>query len=347
MPKLTEAALKDAIKTEAFLPVYCLHGDEAYLIQHYVSLFINALVGEHMPDFNLTKSEGETATMLQILEAAEALPVMHNHRCIVIRDFVPTQCSDKQLQAFSDYLAEPCPGNVLIFYYTNVTPGATGRWKAFLTACEQYGGVIKLNKKTEKELVTILCNGAGKRGCRMSSQTAAYLIQCIGCDLNTLLCELEKLCAFRLNQQIEDRDVDLLCSKSLNASAFQMIKEINRGQSTKALQILQRLFALREEPIKIMGALASSYVNLYRAMIAEEAGIALPVFAKELGMKNPNSLQYSLTDARRLGTVKLTKSLKLLSQCDLSLKSLPVEGTILLEQTVVGLLAIAGEKNDA
>jgi DNA polymerase III delta subunit len=91
-----------------------------------------------------------------------------------------------------------------------------------------------------------------------------------------------------------------------------------------------------------MGALASSYVNLYRALTAQEASIPLGEFGKELGMKNPNNLQYSLRDARTLGGKRLDESLRLLSESDKKLKSLPVDGKIILEQTVVELLRIAG-----
>lgn len=341
--KYTEAVLKEELKQEQYRPVYCFYGDEPYLIQHYTATLSAQLVGDHMPDFNCNRLEGEAATMEQILQAAEALPVMHSHRCVLVRDFVPTACTDGQLKAFCEYLEDPCPGNVIVFYYTAVTPAASGKWKSFLTACDRQGGVLRFSQKTPQELIKLLCNGAGNRGCRMSSGAASALIEAIGNDMNQLLGELEKLCAFRSGQEITSRDVDVLCSKSLNASAFQMVKEINRRNPAGALKLLENLFRLREEPIKILGALASSYVNLYRALTAQEAGIALPLFGKELGMKSPGNLPYSLNDARKLGGRKLDRSLQLLSDCDKALKSLPVDGQILLEQAVVGLLEIAKE----
>jgi DNA polymerase-3 subunit delta len=340
--KFTEDALKSNLKDLNFLPVYVLYGDEQYLIGQYVKQLTEKTVGDCMPDFNLARLKGEGLTYSKILESAEVLPVMHSHRCILIQDFSPAELEENAIKEWEAYLADPCPGSVIVFYYTAVKPAAVGKWKSFLSACEKKGGVLKLNKKTEQDLVKILCGGAGKRGCRMTAYTASYLIQCVGNDMNTLLHELEKLCAYKMNQQIEDRDVDLLCTKTLSATAFQMVQKINRKDSTGALTILHNLFRMREEPIKIMGALASSYVNLYRALTAQEAGIPLGDFGQEFGMKNPSALQYSLKDARALGGKRLDESLKLLSESDKNLKSLPVDGQIILEQTVVGLLKIAG-----
>lgn len=343
MPKLTEALLKEGIKQENFLPAYCFYGEEAYLISHYTNLLAERLVGNCMPDFNLTQLAGENTTMAQVLEAADALPVMHHHRCVLVRDFLPTECSDDQLEQLASYLADPCPGNVMVFYYATVQPAAKGKWKTFLAALEKHGGVIKFTSRTAAELAHILCAGAGKRGCRMTARTANYLVECIGNDMNALLCELEKLCAYRNQGEITEKDVDMLCAKSLSASAFQICREINRKNSAAALGILEKLFRMREEPNKIMGALASSYNNAYRALIAHQAGIPLAAFGEALSLKNPGALSKSLGDARRLGQQKLERSIQLLSDYDKSLKCLPVDGKILLQQAVVGLLEIAKE----
>ena len=180
----------------------------------------------------------------------------------------------------------------------------------------------------------------------MSASTAAYLIDCVGEDMNTLLGELEKLCAYKANLQIEDRDVDTLCTKTLSATAFQMIREINRRNSDGAIKILNNLFRMREEPVKILGALASSYVNMYRALTADEARLSLPEFGKSVGMKNTNGLTYSLKDARVLGGKRLDRSLILLSEYDKKMKSQSVDPKILLEQAVVELLCVAGAHYD-
>ncbi len=346
MAKATEESIKNQLKQDAPSPVYLLYGEEQYLVSHYADLIPQTLVGNCMPDFNLSRMAGENACLSQIIAAAEALPVMHSHRCVLVQDFSPTDETDKALAEWESYLADPCPGNVVVFYYTTLQPGNSIPWKAFLKSCETHGDVIKFTKKTEQDLVKLLCNGAAKRNCRMTAGTAAYLIECVGADMNTLLNELDKLCTYKLNQQVEDRDIDLLCAKTLSATAFQMVREINRRNTNGTLQILHRLFSMREDPIKIMGALASTYVNMYRAVTAEEARIPLAEFGEQLHMKNTKGLSYSLKDAHALGVKKLDVCLQLLADCDKAMKSQPVDSKILFEQTVIALLRVSGAKYD-
>ncbi len=346
MAKLTEDALKNAIQTDSYLPVYVLYGEEQYLIQHWVNQLTSSLVGGAMPDFNLSRLPGETTGLADICQAAEIFPVMHSHRCVLVHDFSPQGEDAASFGAWEAYLADPCPGNVVIFSYSSVTPGSTDKWKRFLAPCEAHGGVLKFSVKTPQELARMLAGGAAKRGCRMSVSAASYLVDCVGDDMNTLLGELEKLCAYKMNQEITEADVDRLCPKTLSATAFQMIRQINSKNSRGALTILANLFQMREDPLKIFGALASSYVNMYRALIASQAGLAPGSFGKELGMKNTNGLSYSLKDAHTLGEKKLDQSLAWLSDCDQKLKSLPVDPHVILEQTVVGLLSIAGARYD-
>ncbi len=341
MAKLTEERVKESLKTEAYLPIYCFYGTETYLITHYASALAEKVVGNCMPDFNLNRMEGDTTTLTQILEAAEALPVMHSHRCVLVRDFLATNSTDRELEEFAQYVCNPSPQTVLVFSYTGVQPAATGKWKTFLSLLEKAGASLKFSPKTGQDLVRIVVSGAGKRGCRMTAATANYLIECVGSDLNTLLCEVEKLCAFRMNQEITQHDVDKLCPKELSVSAFQMVREISAKNAKGALKTLENLFESREDPIKILGALASSYVNLYRVLTAQEESLSAEAFGKELNMKKPANLQYSLKDARKLGGKKIDRSLQLLARQDEKLKSLPVDGKILLQEAVVGLLEIA------
>ncbi len=343
MAKLTEERVKDSLKTGEYLPAYCFYGSETYLITHYASALAEKTVGNCMPDFNLNRMEGDTTTLTQILEAAEALPVLHSHRCVLVRDFLAANSTDQELAELADYLANPCPQTVLVFYYTGVQPAATGKWKPFMSALEKVGATLKFTPKTQQDLVRIVVTGAGKRGCRITANTASYLIDCVGSDLNTLLCEVEKLCAFRMNQEITVNDIDKLCPKELSVSAFQMVREISAKNAKGALKTLENLFENREEPIKILGALASSYVNLYRVLTAQEEGLSAEALGKELKMKKPGNLQYSLKDARKLGGLKIDRSLQLLAKQDEKLKSLPVDGKILLQEAVVGLLEIAKE----
>ena len=84
---ITEAELKKRLK-EGLAPLYFLYGEESYLTAHYAAQIAEKAVGkDDMGGFNLQKLDGQSVSFDQIEEAVEALPLMAERKCVVIRDF--------------------------------------------------------------------------------------------------------------------------------------------------------------------------------------------------------------------------------------------------------------------
>lgn len=83
---ITEAELKKRLK-EGLAPLYFLYGEESYLTAHYAAQIAEKAVGkDDMGGFNLQKLDGQSVSFDQIEEAVEALPLMAERKCVVIRD---------------------------------------------------------------------------------------------------------------------------------------------------------------------------------------------------------------------------------------------------------------------
>lgn len=178
----------------------------------------------------------------------------------------------------------------------------------------------------------------------MSSGVASLLLDYCGDDLNTLNRELEKLRAYAGNRQITDGDIKLLCPKSITEDAFDMVRFINSGDLNGALTVLGRLFAARQDPQAIFGALVYSYINLFRIISAKKSRISLDETAKRFNMKSAYPLTKSRRDAESLGEDKIKQSLLTLDLCDKSLKSSAADSRLLLEETLVKLYGISTGK---
>ena len=339
MAKITESELKNQIKTASFSPIYILYGDEDYLVRHYSEQIMSSTVSGPFSDFNLTKFS-ETASLRDIIDAARQVPAMGNFRCCACFNSDVSKFTDSEIDYMISYLENPNVTSVILFYFIGMNPGNSKSAKKFISECEKYGSIVKFQTRSNEDLIKLLCSGAGKRGCTMSSFTARTLIEYCPNDMNTLINELEKLCAFKNGQEITDSDIKLLCPRTLNYDAFGMIRELNSGNANKAMAILGELFEARQEPIAIFGALVYSYVNMYRVMAARKNGISLDDFANSMGIKS-YQLKKAERDAKKLGIQKLIKSLDTLDECDKKLKSSAVDKHILLEETIIKLFRIA------
>lgn len=343
MAKITESNLKEQLKTNNLSPFYFIYGEEDYLVSLYAGRIVSVADGP-FADFNISKFP-ETTDLTEPVNALCQLPAMGEIRVVELFNPDIPKLSEKSLSLLEEYLKSPSPTSVLVIYLIGKPLGNSSAAKKLSALAAKYGSLLKLDRMTRSELIKVLCAGAGKRGSNMSAGVAATLIDYCGDDLNTLNREIEKLCAYAGNRQITDRDIALLCPKSINQDAFDMIREINSGNVDGALTVLSRLFTARQEPLVIFGALVYSYINLYKVSAAQKSRISLDQMAQKTGMKSAYALTKSQRDSQKLGEQKIRKSLEILEECDKNLKSTSADGRLLLEQTLIKLSRVAkGEK---
>jgi DNA polymerase-3 subunit delta len=195
----------------------------------------------------------------------------------------------------------------------------------------------------------MLTNGAQKRGCRFDSSAAKYLVEVVGEDINTLKNELDKLCAYSNKGEITKQTVDLVCTKTVEASVYTLSKYILECNMPKALNVLDELFYLKVEPIIILSTISGFYVDMYRAFLGKERGMQASQIAEEFGYKGREFvIRNAMADVKRFDFNKFALSFDALRAADKSIKSFSSNGRIILEELLVklGFIAVKGEGLD-
>ncbi len=342
---LSEQELKQHLKAGEPARVYVLYGEESYLTSHYAELLIRMAggkAGDPLAEFNFQKFDGQECTFDAIEEAAEALPLMAERKCVVVQncDVTAAAVFDRAMAL----VADPPEETVLIFQMTALfTDGKkSAKFKQFLEAAAKTGVCAEFPRKSTEEVVRLLCAGAGRRGCLMKPDVARSLIEQCGNDLNLLLNELDKLCAVAGHNEITPIIVDQVAIKNLNAQAYELSNAILQQHYEKAYLILHRLFACRAEPVVILGALSSAYADLYRAKVAAAGGVQAETLVEEFDYKGKVfRLRYASRDCSRLSLESLRESLDILAQADRRLKSSATDKKTVLEETAAKLIVTA------
>ncbi len=344
MAKINEIELKKHIKNRAFSPVYIMYGDEPYYIYHYVGKIFDSAVLE-FKDLNSYKADGEDLDIDQIVNTCVTMPMMNDYRVVMIRDIKFTENENNDTKLL-EYIKNASPSTVLILYFIGHQPAKKGKWKDLLSTVETVGSVIEIKKKTSDELAKILCKGAGKRGCTMSLNTANHIVFCCGDDLFTLFGELEKLCAFKQGGEITIDDAEIICSKTVNAKAYYIAKEINRKNTARALSIFNELYDAQKDANYIIYPLSSPYIDMYNYLLAKNSGKNPVAFAGELGYKKSDTITYSQNQANMLGIDKVKACVEVLFECDRMLKNVSnIDEKILLENAIVKLCEIVKSRD--
>lgn len=342
---ISEQQLKLHLKKEVPARVYLLYGEETYLTSHYAEQIIRMAgvrPNDSLAEFNMHRFDGQECSFDAIEEAAEALPLMADRKCVAVCncDITPAAVFDRAMALVSD----PPEETVLIFWMTTLlTDGKlNAKWRQFVDAVDRTGVCVCFPRKTTEEVVRILCAGAHRRHCTLSPEVARSLVEQSGNDLNLLLNELDKLCAVAGQGEITAAIVGEVATKNLNAQAFELSNAILKNNYESAYAILHRLFSCKLDPIVILAALSGSYTDLYRAKLAANAGQRAETLVEEFDYKSRAfRLKYAARDCSRLSLESLRESLDILAQADRRLKSSASDKRMVLEETAAKLIVTA------
>ena len=351
----TESELRTSVSSRGRIKhIYLLVGNDPYLVKNYAEKIAKVTVGDNA-DLNLV-SLPENAEVQDIYDNIMQASFTGDSICVLASNYPFETCPAAEFKKLISVIENAPENNVLVLYYDvlNIDVKKAKNFKALSTAVEKAGGMVcALNHKTESELVKILCDGAAKRFVRFESAAAKYMVSVCSNDLNILINELDKLCSFVGNEGvITTETVDKICTKTLEASVFDLSRLILAGNAQRALLLLNDLLAKGNAPAQIYSLIIDSYVDIYRAKAALKEGMRPDSIAERFGYgKRAFVLDNATPYARRLNDKQLSLILKELLSANAKIKNdskITLDGAkTSLECLVVKILKISSGEYDA
>ena len=342
MANLNEQEFKKVLSSGELPPLCLVFGDEDYLKKHYVSQLEKKSVDEAMAQFNLHRINGENFTVDEFYQLAESMPFMSDYSCVVVKDLNVDKMKNDDLEAMLDLFGDPPETCVAVFWMDSVAlDEKKDKCKKFIEAIDAVGVVLRLDKMSGTQLYKLLENGAKKRGVEMSRDVSGYLVKRVGDDLNMLLNELDKLCFYKGEGELSRRDVDAVCTRSLDASVFDLSKALVSGTAQQAFSILNDLLAQKEKPVVILGTLISAYVDMYRAQVALNSGESADAAAKVFNYRRREfRLKNAARSSAQMSMEQIRTCLDILADADMRIKSTALDERRILEETMLKLMLI-------
>lgn len=352
MPEIGESELKKQLAAGELHSLYLVAGEEKYLVRRWARRLIKKAGGDAFPEFNCQEF-GNDSGVDAIADAAEALPFFAEHKCVAAADFNVEEKDAAELNKLYELIDNVPDTTTLVLWYPTLEFDGkkSAKWKKLLKKAGEKGDVLLCGRRTQADLQRLLLREAEKAGCVLSRQNAGRIVEYAGQDVAQLLSEMEKLCAFALGQggadsqpEITGEMIEDLVPKSTETTVFLMANALLAGNYEKAYGLLDTLFYQNEEPIAILGALSSSYVDIARVRTAQESGKPASAAGEYGDYKGREfRLRSAERNARSLKPEALRKSLDLLLEADMALKGSRLEGRIVLEELIAKLLLAKGE----
>ncbi len=349
MPTITEADFKKILSRGDFGTLYYLCGEEKMLVSRYTELLVEKTAGKEPSDFNYHVFT-DAFSVDEFEAAAQMVPFTSDYNVVVVKDLDFSNFGADESGKILDTVSHLAGDTVMIFTFPTKAsgegdkPAANSKDTKLKTLASKKGTIVEFKKLTPSAVKTKLISWASKRGVVLPQAQAELLVEYCGTDLNRLKTELEKLCAYAgEGGEIKRDDIDALVTRDLESRIFDLSNAVINRRSAEAFRVLDRLLYNREDELRIISVLASSYVNIYRARIAVKSG-ARTTELKKWFKYSDSQLRYAERDSRSTTTAALRKSINAIAETDMALKSTRASKRLLLELLVEKLLIIASEE---
>jgi DNA polymerase-3 subunit delta len=265
MAAATFKALKTALATGVFDPVYVFHGADDHLKEENVRALLARATDASTRDFNCDILRGAEVELAALSGALEALPMLAPRRVVVVRD--PAAMKKPRRERLERYLAKPAAETILLLVVPSgakaepwMTAGATVFEFKALDGADLQKWIVHEAQATGGMTITV---GAAER-------LASYG----GSDLPLLAGELRKLAAYAHGSVIDEAAVEAITGVRPGVTLADLLDRAALRDTTGAIAIVADVLAQPKQ----------SGVTTVMALTAQMLAIGWGIAARARGL---------------------------------------------------------------
>ena len=209
------------------------------------------LVPAGFEEFNYHRLAGKGLTMQEVVEAAEAMPMMAERTLVTVEDMDLFRLDEAQRGALVALLEDFPEYCTLVFLYRQIPYKTDVKLKKLTAALAERAQVIEFAQQGQQKLQRWVRRRFAAAGKDIDAGTVDHLLFTCGSLMTGLVPEIAKIAAYARGAKITAvaaRDYD------------------------KAAECLAELLRMQEEPIRILAALGKTLRQLYTARLAIDGG---------------------------------------------------------------------------
>jgi DNA polymerase-3 subunit delta len=259
-------------------PLYVVHGDEDFLRRQVLQTIRRTVLGEGDNDLSYSAHAGEAATFAAVVDELQTVPFFGDRRLVVVENADPFVTN---YRAALEKLAGDLPSTGSLVLDVKTWPSNTR-----LARMVDAAATLVCKAPPQRSLEAWCVKWAPSRhGKAITQPAAALLLDLVGSEMGLLDQELLKLAVYVGDRQrIDVDDVHKLVGRSRDENVFKIMEAVGTGDSKTALTMLVRLLDGGEEPLRLLGALASQLRRLAQAARLTLSGRPLGVAIEDAGV---------------------------------------------------------------
>ena len=264
--------LKQDIKNRQPRRLYFFHGEETFLLHHYLEQLKKLLLDELTEAFNFHRLNQETFDLRCFADSVENLPMMAESTLVWVDEIDIFKLPEGDREKLSQILRDIPDYCTVVFTYITTPWNPDKRLKKLWDAVDSCGTIVEFSRQEARDLIPWITRHFAARKKRISPDLCSYLIDLTGGTMTALSGEIAKIAAYSGADDIVKSDIDAVTEPVLDAVVYQMTDLLGQGQYGPALQKLRQLLQLQEEPVSILGAIGGHFRRLSTARVLQEHG---------------------------------------------------------------------------
>ena len=328
--------LKGHLKSKELQRLYFFHGEESFLLSHYLGQMKKQLLDPLTESFNFHRFTNETFDLLAFADAVENLPMMAEATLVQVDDIDLFKMNESDRSKMTEILSDIPDYCTVVFLYLTVPWKPDKRLKKLWEAVEENGCIVEFAKQDQKDLVAWIQRHFAAHQKRICPNLCVYLIDITGGTMTALSGEIDKISAYSGAEEIQKADIDAVTEPVLDAVVFQMTDLLSAGSYAQALLKLQQLLKMQQEPLAILGAVGSHFRRIAAARILMDNGRNASELQKLCGIPDYPARK-TMEAARRVTPEFCRRAAELILMTDHQIKTSFDDGQRLLELLILQL----------
>lgn len=276
--------LKRQLKNKDLGKLFFFHGEETFLLNHYLNQMRNQLLDPLTESFNSHRFTNETFDIRSFADAVENLPMMAERTFVQVDDIDLFKMNEDGRSKITEILLDIPDYCTVVFVYETVAWNPDKRFKKLWDAVSS-GLIVEFAKQEQRDLIAWITRHFAANRKQISTELCAYLIDITGGTMTALAGEIQKICAYSGTDTIQKTDIDAVTEPILDAVVYQMTDLLSAGRYDHALLKLQQLLKMQQEPIVILGAIGGQFRRIGTARTLLDHGKTASDLARLCGIQ--------------------------------------------------------------
>ena len=322
--------LESHIKNKSFSNIYLIYGEEIYLKNIYEKRLIDSIVDESLKMMNFDTFEGKNINIQGVIDACNTLPFMNEHRLVILKNTSLIYDAKKDdIATLEKYINDLPKTTILIFIEEKIDK----KLKIFKTI-SKIGSVHQMDIQSEESLVKWIINVCNKNNKAISSKEAIYMIRNIGSNMEILLNEINKLISFTNEKTITIKDIDSICTKSVESKIFDLINSIANKNVERALAMYKNLIFNKTSPFMVLNLIYRQFKIILQTKHLQEKGHSISAIASSLSLRD-FMIKEAISQGKNFSKETVLNALKECQEIDNNIKTGKIQDELAIELLII------------